>query len=118
MLHQITAPCDIRHALLRNGYSPLPVNGKKPPMLEWQHKIQTNAGEIDLWSTTWPTATNTGILTKFTPAIDIDVMVPPAAEALEQLARETFGENGNILTRFGKAPKRAIFSAPMNRSKK
>ena len=108
MRDQIAAPCDIRRALLRNGYSPIPVNGKAPPMNGWEKKFQTNNAEIDLWSKTWPTATNTGILTQRTPAVDIDIMVPAAAEAIEQIARNTFGEHGDILTRFGRAPKRAI----------
>jgi hypothetical protein len=99
---------EVRRALRRNGYSPLPVNGKAPGLKGWQDKFQTNDDEIELWDKTWPSATNTGILTKFTPAIDIDVTVPDAAEAIEDLARETFGEHGDILVRYGKAPKRAV----------
>jgi hypothetical protein len=116
MLDQITAPSDIRRALLRNGYSPIPVNGKKPTMDEWSKKLETNNSEIDLWSSTWPYARNTGILTKFTPAIDIDVMVPGAAEAIEHLARETFGENGNILTHQVRAGAQARSASPHRRA--
>ena len=43
-----------------------------------------------------------------TPAIDIDVTIQPAAEAVERLAREMFGERGELLVRVGKAPKRAV----------
>ena len=42
------------------------------------------------------------------PTIDIDIMHPEAAAAIEALAREHFEERGYILVRFGKAPKRAI----------
>ena len=99
---------EIRRALLASGYSPLPLNGKAPVLKEWQSKLQTNDGEIQLWDSMYPNATNTGILTQRTPAIDIDIIVPEAAEAIEALARETFGEHGDIITRFGHAPKRAI----------
>jgi hypothetical protein len=63
---------------------------------------------IDAWERHYPDATNTGVLTDISPAIDIDIMHPDAAAAIEALAREHFEEHGNILVRFGKAPKRAI----------
>jgi Bifunctional DNA primase/polymerase, N-terminal len=104
----MTDTADIRCALLAAGFLPLPLRGKKPAFDEWQKKLQTNDAEIRLWGSMWPNATNTGILTKFTPAIDIDIMVPDAAAATEELVREWFGEHGNILVRFGKVPKRAV----------
>ena len=103
-----TDPTSIRCALLAAGFSPLPLRGKKPAFDEWQKKLETNAGEIQLWGSVWSDAKNTGILTKFTPAIDIDIMVPDAAAAVEELAREWFGEHGDILVQFGQAPKRAL----------
>src|SRR5262249_10122162 len=109
VIARIHTPRSVRRAVRGKGYSPIPINGKKPDMLKgWQEKHQTNDAEIQLWDKMWPNATNTGILTKFTPAIDIDLMVPDAAEAIEQLAREWFGEHGDILVRFGQTPKRAI----------
>ena len=104
----MTDPTETRRALLAAGYSPIPVKGKRPTFDEWQKKLETNDAEIRLWDSMWPNATNTGILTKFTPAIDIDIMVPDAAAAVEELAREAFTEHGHILVRFGQAPKRAI----------
>ena len=104
----MTDPADIRCALLAAGFSPLPLRGKKPAFDEWQKKLETNDEEIQLWNLIYANATNTGILTKFTPAIDIDIMVPDAAAAVEDLAREWFGESGDILARFGEAPKRAV----------
>src|SRR5262245_33782837 len=77
----MTDPADIRRALLAAGFSPLPLRGKKPAFDGWQKKLETNDEEIRLWDSMWPDATNTGILTKFTPAIDIDIMVPDAAAA-------------------------------------
>jgi hypothetical protein len=61
-----------------------------------------------MWGELYPQAINTGILCKFTPAIDLDITNPEAAAAVEQLAREQFEERGDVLVRFGKAPKRAI----------
>jgi hypothetical protein len=103
-----STPTQIRRALLHNGYSPIPVNGKIPPFKKWEQKFQTNDQEIEQWSQTWPNATNTGVLTQRTPGLDIDITVPAAADAIEDLARETFGEHGDILLRFGNPPKRAI----------
>jgi Bifunctional DNA primase/polymerase, N-terminal len=102
------APAEIRLGLLACGFSPLPLRGKVPTPKGWQVKFQTNKDEIALWQTMWPNADNTRILTRFAPALDIDITVPDAADAVEELASGHFGEHGDILVRFGKAPKRAI----------
>src|SRR5262249_13606255 len=73
----------------------------------WQD-IAATKRIIDKWETEFVDAVSTGILTRTVPAIDIDLMHPEAAAAVEALAREHFEERGNILVRFGKAPKRAI----------
>jgi hypothetical protein len=96
-----------RKHLLKAGYLPLPVNGKAPPMEGWQD-IAATERIINKWETEFADAINTGILTRTVPAIDIDLMHPEAAAAVEALAREHFEERGYILVRFGKAPKRAI----------
>ena len=101
-------PTTIRTQLHRVGYAPIPVNGKIPPLKEWEKKTETNDTEIGLWSKLYPQATNTGILTARVPAIDIDIMFEPAAKAIEELARERFEERGYFLVRIGKAPKRAV----------
>ena len=97
----------LRKRLLAAGYLPLPVNGKAPPIAGWQDIKATNK-IIDTWENRYADATNTGTLTRTIPTIDIDIMHPDAADAIEALAREHFEERGNILVRFGKAPKRAI----------
>jgi Bifunctional DNA primase/polymerase, N-terminal len=102
-------PTRRRLKLLANGYAPLPIEGKRPPLKDWQNKTATNAAEIKLWEKVHPQATNTGILTQLTPTLDIDITNPEAAEAVEALARERFEEHGCVLTRIGQAPKRAIF---------
>jgi hypothetical protein len=96
-----------RKRLLRAGYRPLPVNGKEPPIKGWQDIAATDK-IIDSWATQYDEATNTGVLTRTTPTIDIDITNPDAAAAIETLAREHFEERGRIMVRFGKTPKRAI----------
>jgi len=60
------------------------------------------------WDRNWPRARNTGILTRLTPTIDVDVLNEPAAIAIEELISDRFEERGCILPRIGKPPKRAI----------
>lgn len=98
----------IRARLCANGYSPIPLRGKVPVLLKWQEHTSTNSEEIVLWRTMYPDAGNTGILTARHPTIDADLSIVEAAEAIEELARDWFGERGPILTRIGKWPKRAI----------
>lgn len=102
------SPTAIRTQLRRAGYTPTPVSGKDAVLKEWQKKTETNDVEIGLWATSYPWATNTGVLTRNIPALDIDLTYQPAAEAIEDLARERFEERGYLLVRIGKAPKRAI----------
>ncbi len=101
-------PTEDRLALRRNGYHPLPVEGKRPPLKGWEEKFNTNDEEIRFWSKTWCWAHNTGANAKFTPGLDIDILDLAAAEAVEALAREHFEERGNILVRIGLPPKRLI----------
>ena len=102
------SPAERRKHLLCAGYAPLPIAGKIPPLKEWQQKIKTNDGEIDLWSKLFPDALSTGLLTQKLPALDLDILDEQAAEAAEHLVRERFEEKGFILVRIGRAPKRAI----------
>jgi hypothetical protein len=107
--------CKLRAA----GFAAVPLYGKVPPVYnknnrrkgfkDWQTiSIDASPEMIAMWERTWPDATNTGILTKFCPAIDIDILNEPAALAVEELARERFAEGGYFLTRIGLAPKRAV----------
>jgi hypothetical protein len=98
-----------RLGLFRSGYAPIPTIGKIPPFQGWQENLNSNADEIRLWGKTFHHAQNTGILTASTPALDIDIRNPEAAEAVEILVREQLGDReGSFLVRFGAAPKRAI----------
>lgn len=101
------APYDIRIGLRGAGFTPVPCVGKAPPMRKWQ-QIEATTTEIQRWDRAYPKATNTGVLTKFTPTIDIDITNPEAAADVEALIRERLDERGAILVRFGRSPKRAI----------
>ena len=99
---------ELRCKLAAQGYSPLPLNGKRPPMKEWTTKTTTNVEEVVLWGKVYPDCPNTGVLTRLIPAIDIDITDPSAADQVESLARDRFEEHGWLLVRFGAFPKRAI----------
>jgi Bifunctional DNA primase/polymerase, N-terminal len=99
---------ELRLALRRAGYLPLACEGKRPVHRSWEQKTDTNAQEIASWFRFFPAATSTGILTRATPTIDIDILNPEAAELVERLARERFEDRGHVLVRIGHAPKRAI----------
>jgi hypothetical protein len=99
----------LRLQLRAAGFAPLPLNGKAPSSVKaWQTKFDVTADEIRLWERLYPYDTNTGVLTRLTPVIDIDILNPEAAEAVEALARERFEERGYFLVRIGQPPKRAI----------
>ena len=102
------SPEAVRLRLLRAGFCPTPCAGNISGTqgLETQH--EPTPADFEWWSRTAPSATNTGVLTRTTPAFDIDILDPKAAEAVEGLARERFEERGFVLVRFGNAPKRAI----------
>src|SRR6187399_2587610 len=99
---------DVRLAILANGFTPIPVLGKRPLMDDWQKTSGVSREMIEAWSRNCPSANNTGILTEFVPTIDLDLLNEPAAIAAENLVRERFDGRGRILTRIGRAPKRAI----------
>ena len=108
--HSAMTPTEVRLGLFRTGYRPLPLNGKSPEVngKGWQQKrLETNEGEIRLWETMWPYAVNTGVLTRYTPFLDLDIRNPEAADAAAQLVAERF-DGHYVLSRFGNAPKRAI----------
>jgi hypothetical protein len=102
-------PTELRIALFRGGFAPLPLQGKNPSVngKDWRQKrLDTNETEIKLWENIFEYATNTGILTRSTPALDI--LDPIAADAIEQLVRDRYEDHGRVLPRIGRAPNRAI----------
>ena len=97
----------VRKKLLRAGFRPIPCIGKTININDWPNIIATEA-DIDGWFTRYPDAMNTGLLTRTTPAVDLDVYDPNVAEELELTLFDMIGE-GRTLVRFGQPPKRAVF---------
>ena len=101
-------PTEIRLKLRRAGFDPIPLNGKRPLFRGWEKMIGVTEQEIERWERARPADENTGVITEYVPTFDIDVYDPDAAQAVEDLVREYFQEKGEILTRCGLWPKRAI----------
>src|SRR5258705_9239642 len=98
----------VRLAMIDHGFTPIPVIGKVPPLKKWQETTVVCKATLEDWDRDWPNASNTGILTRLTPTFDLDLLKEPAAIAAEKLIRERFDGLGCVLTRVGRAPKRAI----------
>jgi Bifunctional DNA primase/polymerase, N-terminal/AAA domain len=99
---------DFRLRLRAAGFPPVPLNGKRPHMNGWEKLGDATREEITRWSRVRPAESNTGCLTAHVPTLDVDVLDPEAAIAVEETIREQFEERGVVLVRFGLAPKRAI----------
>jgi hypothetical protein len=108
----------LRLRLAQAGFTPLPLFGKQPPaygknnkrkgLADWQNLCDVTREMVEMWARTWPDACNTGILTRLVPTLDLDLLNEEAARAAEDYVREHFEERGRILSRIGKAPKRAV----------
>jgi hypothetical protein len=96
-----------RKSLLAAGYTPIPVNGKAPILPEWQKQRPTTE-DVDKWAQRYPSAFNTGIVTRTTPTVDIDVYDDVMVEELRSSLWSVVGENGHAMVRIGQAPKCAI----------
>ena len=94
----------LRLRLRANGYHPVPVNGKRPIMDEWQ-TVCLNAGpeEIAGWAYSKPDHPSTGILGGEIVGVDIDVLDDPLSAQLCYLALSLLGPTP--LCRIGRAPK-------------
>ncbi|MCU1340548.1 MAG: hypothetical protein JWO19_6129 [Bryobacterales bacterium] len=99
------SPTAYRLGLKAAGFSPIPANGKKPFLKGWQKCLDVPESEIELWAEERREETNTGIVTRRTPAFDIDILKAEAVEAVVNLVKERFRDRGRILQRTGKAPK-------------
>ena len=93
---------EIRKALLQNGHLPIPVQGKRPLLLNWQN-VSPNEEMIDGWG---EQGDNTGVLCKRTAALDIDFDDAAAVQIILDLFRNGFP--GRVLERTGRAPKCAV----------
>ena len=102
------APHEAVRGLLGAGFDPIPVNGKEPKLAGWQTLTDSTREDVIRWTSQRRHETNTGVVTKRTPTFDIDIPELAAADAIERLVRDRYTDCGVLLTRFGKAPKRAI----------
>src|SRR5262245_22876358 len=97
-----------RLALLKNGYEPIPLSGKRPVLEGWQN-LSATAETIVAWEASHPGAANTGILTRHAPTIDIDVLDREAGDIIHDWVKEELIPPGcPELVRIGRAPKRAF----------
>jgi hypothetical protein len=102
-----TSIYDIRAALQKNGYWPIPVKRNKiPAPTAWQQLRDVSDDTVRGWDTQFPYAQNSGVLTEITPALDIDVRHPEAAQACADAARDW--AEGIFVVRTGLPPKRAV----------
>lgn len=91
-----------------NGYQPIPISlpdptdpsaGKRPAIFNWQI-YRPVVERLSAYA-----KNGVGILTAFTPGIDIDVMDPMSADEIEQRVAEIVGEGPK---RIGQFPKRLL----------
>ena len=92
--------------LLANGYHivPIRVGGKAPGFDGWE-KSRATVGQLKDWMESGHRLDGVGVLTKNTPAIDIDIRDEEMADLMEAYVRKHLG--GSLL-RIGQKPKRAF----------
>ena len=93
-------PTATRLRLVELGYEPTPDQGKQTFLRDWQSRRITE-DDVRRWPAQFPAATNTGIRTTTTPSIDIDVLDPKVADAIERMVPPS-------CRRIGKPPKRLL----------
>lgn len=92
--------------LLENGYTVVPIQvGKKAPGFDNWQRAKATKGQIDDWLKNGHKWSGIGVITKHTPAIDIDVRDEEVALKIEEWVRENIGD---APLRIGRAPKRLM----------
>jgi hypothetical protein len=94
--------------LVTNSFAPVLCAGKRSLEDGWADKHAPTVREIEERSKAHPRWTNTGLLARNAPGLDIDILDEGAAQAVEDLTRQRFGGLGRILVRIGLPPKRLI----------
>jgi hypothetical protein len=100
------AVTEYRLKLLAAGFDPVPARGKETFLPGWNRPH--TAEEIQKWEPEHSDWANSGIRTAPTPALDNDILIPEAADAVEDIIRNRYSEDGTILVRVGLFPKRAF----------
>lgn len=92
--------------LVDAGYQIVPIPpGKKSPNYDGWQNTRSSRSMVDNWINAGRDRHGIGILTKHTPAIDIDIMDEDVADLVESWCVETFGA---APVRIGQAPKRLL----------
>src|SRR6516165_9570840 len=95
----------LRLALLANAYEPIPIKSesKRPGLEDWTNIVATKEIIQD-----WEHFPGTGVLTRRTPAIDLDIKDEEVAQVVEDHMRAHFNGGGRFMRRVGQPPKRAF----------
>ena len=97
---------DHGQALIDHGYNVVPIMpGKKAPGFDGWQKSTASKTQLKEWLENGNKNSGVGILTKHTPAIDIDVRDDGVALRVEEWVRENIGP---APLRIGRAPKRLM----------
>lgn len=98
----------LRLRLKANGYSPIPVNGKIPHYTGWQTWGDRTEADIRKWPFNEYIAghSNTGLLTRDNPFLDLDLYHPEAIEEIIEMLCDRYGDN--VMVRTGMPPKRGV----------
>lgn len=92
--------------LVEQGYTVVPIQvGKKAPGFDGWQKSRATTAQINDWLKGGHKWSGVGIITKHTPAIDIDVRDEEVALKVEKWVRENIGD---APLRIGRAPKRLM----------
>jgi hypothetical protein len=105
-------PTEIRLAMSRNGYLPLPCRGKRVLLNDWSNHLETDEAEIRSWEKDRSGDVNTGYLCRITPTLDVDIPDQKAADAIAAFMKARLGDA--MLCRVGNAPK---FATPFRTDK-
>lgn len=92
--------------LLAQGYTVVPIQqGKKAPGFDGWQKSKATTAQLASWLEDGYKRSGVGILTKYTPGVDIDVRDEKVALEMETWCREHLGD---APLRIGEAPKRLL----------
>ena len=93
--------------VIDNGYSIVPIQrGKKAPGFDGWQKSRSTKGQLEEWLTNGHKNSGLGIITKHTPAIDIDVLDGDMVKKLTTWIEQNISDDAPV--RIGKAPKRLL----------
>lgn len=91
--------------VIDNGYPIIPIApGKKFPVIEGWQKLETTHDDLAAWKANGRAKDGIGVLAKFFPGIDIDVLDPIIVDKLLSICYDVLGTD-DVMERTGKFPK-------------